>query len=108
MKKRIIILAVAVCVLVAVVAFLSVGRAGVEIGFEGTINRVEPEYNMAYATVTEQDARLFSKKLPESIMFNTSILDKELKAGDKISGCYLSGTINGQDVRVVSVIVITE
>ena len=108
MKKRIIILAVAVCVLVAVVALLSVGRAGGEIGFEGTINRVEPEYNMAYATVTEQDARLFSKKLPESIMFNTSILDKELKAGDKISGCYLSGTINGQDVRVVSVIVITE
>ena len=108
MKKGIIILAVVVCVLVTVAAFLSVGRAGGEIGFEATINRVEPEYNMAYATVTEQDAGLFSKKLPESIMFNTSILDKELKAGDKISGCYLSGTINGQDVRVISVIVITE
>lgn len=107
MKKRIIILAVVLCVLVAVVAFLSVDRAGDEIGFEATINRVEPEYNMAYATVTEQDTGLLSKKLPGSIMFDTSILNEELKAGDKISGCYLSGTISGQHVRVVSVIVIT-
>ena len=107
-KKVIIILAVVVCIAVAVVAFLSVGRAGGEIGFEATINRVEPEYNMAYATVTKQDTGLFSKKLPESIMFETADLDEELNAGDKISGCYLSGSINGQTVRVVSVSVITD
>ena len=108
MKKAIkilfIVLAIVVALsLVGLFAFLSFGRAGGEIGFDAVINRVEPEYNMAYATVTDQDAGFFSKKLPESIMFNTSNLDVELKAGDKIQGCYLSGTISGDSVRVVSV-----
>ena len=105
-KKVIIILAVVVCIAVAVVAFLSVGRAGGEIGFEATIDRVED--GIAYATVTEQDTSFLAKKLPESIMFETADLDKELHAGDKISGCYLSGTIDGQTVRVVSVVVTTD
>lgn len=105
-KKIIIIVAVVVCILVAVVAFLSVGRAGGEIGFEATINRVED--GVAYATVTEQNAGLFSKKLPESIMFETADLDEELQAGDTIYGNYLSGTIDGQTVRVVSVTVKTD
>ena len=105
-KKIIIIIAVVVCILVAVVAFLSVGRAGGEIGFKATINRVED--GVAYATVTEQDAGFLSKKLPESIMFETADLDKELNAGDKISGCYLRGSIDGQTVRVVSVVVTTD
>ena len=91
--------------LIGFIFFLSFDRAGGEIGFDAVINRVEPEYNMAYATVTDHDAGLLSKKLPESIMFNTSDLDVELKAGDEIRGCYLSGTINGQNVRVVSVMV---
>ena len=77
-----------------------------EIGFEATITRVED--GIAYATVTEQDAGFLSKKLPESIMFETADLDEELKAGDKISACYMSGTIDGQTVRVVSVSVITD
>ena len=105
-KKVIILLAVVVCIVVAVVAFLSIGRAGGEIGFEATINRVED--GIAYATVTEQDAGFLAKKLPESIMFETVDLDEELQAGDKISGCYLRGTIDGQTVRVVSVSVITD
>ena len=105
-KKVIIILAVMVCIAVAVVAFLSIDRAGGEIGFEATINRVED--GVAYATVTEQDAGFLAKKLPESIMFETADLDEELQAGDKISGCYLSGTIDGQTVRVVSVSVVTD
>ena len=105
-KKVIIIVAVVVCILVAVVAFLSVGRAGGEIGFEATINRIED--GIAYATVTEQDTGFLSKKLPESIMFETADLDEELQAGDKISACYMSGTIDGQTVRVVSVSVITD
>ena len=105
-KKVIIILAVVVCIAVAVVAFLSVGRAGGEIGFEATINKVED--GIAYATVIEQDTGFLTKKLPESIMFETADLDEELNAGDKISGCYLSGTIDGQTVRVVSVVVTTD
>ena len=105
-KKVIIILAVMVCIAVAVVAFLSIDRAGGEIGFEATINRVED--GVAYATVTEQDAGFLAKKLPESIMFETADLDEELQAGDKISGCYLSGTIDCQTVRVVSVSVVTD
>lgn len=107
-KKVIIILSVVVLVIaaVAVVAFLSAGRAGGEIGFEATINRVED--GIAYATVTEQDTGFLTKKLPESIMFETVDLDTELQAGDKISGCYLRSTIDGQTARVVSVVVITD
>jgi hypothetical protein len=104
MKKKVIIfLAVVVCS--AVVAFLSVDRAGGEIGFGATINRVED--GIAYATVTDQHGGFLTKKLPESIMFETADLE-ELNAGDKIRGCYLSGTIDGQTVRVVSVKVITD
>ena len=104
-KKVIIILAVMVCIAVAVVAFFSIDRAGGEIGFEATINRVED--GIAYATVTDQHGGFLTKKLPESIMFETADLE-ELNAGDKIRGCYLSGTIDGQTVRVVSVKVITD
>lgn len=105
-KKVIILLAIVICITVSVVAFLSIGRAGGEIGFEATINKVED--GIAYATVSDQDAGFLSKKLPESIMFETADLGEELQAGDKISGCYLSGTIEGQTVRVVSVSVITD
>lgn len=106
MKKKVVIcLVVLVCIVGAVVAFLSVGRAGGEIGFGATINRVED--GIAYATVTDQHGGFLTKKLPESIMFETADLE-ELNAGDKIRGCYLSGTIDGQTVRVVSVKVITD
>ena len=74
-KKVIILLAVVVCIAVVVAA-----------------------------TVTGQDAGFLAKKLPQSIMFETAGLDGELNAGDIISGCYLSGTINGQIVHVVSVV----
>ena len=105
MKKKILIIFVVLilCVIAGIIVFLTSGRAGGEIGFDAVINRVEPEYNMAYATVTKQNTGFLVKRLPESIMFNTTDLDVELKAGDEIHGCYLSGTINGQDVRVVSI-----
>ena len=105
MKKKVII-AVVVCLLVAVVVFLSISRAGGEIGFEATINRVED--SIAYATVTKQNFDFLSKKLPESIMFETADLDEELKTGDKISACYMNGTIEGQFVRVVSVSILMD
>ena len=105
-KKVIIIVVVIVCVLVAAVALLSVGRAGDEISFKATINRVED--GIAYTTVIEDGAGFGSKKLPESIMFNIAELDEELKAGDTIYGNYLKGTIDGQTVRVVSVVVTSD
>ena len=106
MKKKVVIcLVVLVCIVGGVTAFLYGGRAGGEIGFGATINRVED--GIAYATVTDQHGGFLTKKLPESIMFETADLE-ELNAGDKIRGCYLSGTIDGQTVRVVSVKVITD
>lgn len=106
MKNKIFIIAFLVCVFLATVGFLVIDRAGGEIGFEAIVNRAED--GIAYATVIEQDAGFLAKKLPESIMFETVDLDKELQAGDKISACYLSGTIDGQMVRVISVTVITD
>ena len=85
-----------------------IGCAGGEIGFEGVVNRVDPERNMAYATVIKQHKELFAPKLPEHIMFSTDGLDTELKAGDRFQGDYLSGTIDAQSVRVVCVIVLSD
>ena len=106
MKKKVVIcLVVLVCIVGAVAAFLYGGRAGGEIGFGATINRVED--GLAYATVTDDDTGFGAKKLPESIMFEVADLE-ELQAGDIIRGCYMRGTINGQFVRVVSVRIITD
>ena len=70
-------------------------------GRGATINSVEN--GVAYATINKQDAGFLAPKLPGNIEFNTSDLDVKLQAGDEISGCYLSGTINGSSVRVVDV-----
>lgn len=103
MKKKVTITAVVIiCILLGVAVALSANRAGGEIGFEATINSVEN--GVAYATVNKQDAGFLAPKLPGNIEFNTSDLDVTLQAGDEISGCYLSGTINGSSVRVVDVI----
>lgn len=107
MKKVILTISVVLLlVLACVIGFLSIGRAGGEIGFGAIIDKVED--GIAYATVTEQSTGFLSKKLPEKIMFSTTDLDVELKAGDIISSCYLRGTIDGQTVRVVSISVINE
>lgn len=107
MKKKVIlsISIVLLLALVCVIGFLSIGRAGGEIGFGAIIDKVED--GIAYATVTEQSASFLSKKLPDKIMFSTIDLDVELMPGDVISACYLSGTIEGNTVRVVSVSVIS-
>jgi len=99
------------CLIYVIILILLVGLvgcAGGEIGFEGVVNRVDPEQNMAYATVIKQHKELFAPKLPEHIMFSTDGLDTELKAGDRFQGDYLSGTIDAQSVRVVCVIVLSE
>ena len=106
MKKKVVIcLVVLVCIVGGVTAFLYGGRAGGEIGFGATINRVED--GIAYAMVTDDDTGFGAKKLPESIMFEVADLE-ELQDGDIIRGCYMRGTINGQFVRVVSVRIITD
>ena len=116
MKKKVTITAVVIiCILLVVAVALSANRAGGEIGFEATINSVEngvayiineqkrqPEHVNAQII---QDAGFLAPKLPGNIEFNTSDLDVKLQAGDEISGCYLSGTINGSSVRVVDVTV---
>jgi len=99
------------CLIFVIILILLVGLvgcAGGEIGFEGVVNRVETEQNMAYATVIKQHKELFAPKLPENIMFSTSGLDTELKPGDRFKGDYLSGTIDGQSVRVICVIVLSD
>jgi hypothetical protein len=107
MKKKVVIfISVLICIVVAFLVFLYAGRAGGEIGFGATINRVED--GIAYATVTDDDTGFGAKKLPESIMFEVADLGIELQAGDIIRGCYMRGTINGQFVRVVSVRIITD
>ncbi len=105
-KKKVVIISavVVVCILIAIFAFLSVGRAGGEIGFEATVNRVED--GVAYATVTDDEAGFLAKKLPETIMFSLADLSEtEVSAGDEIYGNYLSGTISGQTVEVVNFVI---
>jgi len=108
MKKKVIIgIAVVVCILVAVVAFLSVGRAGGEQEFEAVILSVEG--NVITAEVTYDNASFFSTKLPDKIIFNANDSGETgLAVGDKIHGNYLKGTIDGNNVRVVSLVVTTD
>ena len=48
-------------------------------------------------------------KLPDKIVFDADRCDGyHLKVGDKIRGTYLKGTIDGNNVHVVSVSVITD
>ena len=108
-KKVIIILSVVVLVIaaVAVVAFLSVGRAGEEQEFEAVILSVEG--NVITAEVTYDNASFLSAKLPDKIIFDANDSGETgLKAGDKIHGNYLKGTIDGNNVRVVSLVVTTD
>ena len=115
-KKVIIILAVVACVLLLVVGLYFAWRAAYQIwggegGFEAVI--VSVEGNVITAEVTKDDdddaTSFLSPKLPDKIVFDADRCDgSHLKVGDKISGMYLKGTIDGNNVHVVSVSVITE
>lgn len=112
-KKVIIILAVVVCVLLLVVALYFAWRVAYQIwggeeGFEAEILSVEDNIITAKVAYENRDSFL-SPKLPDTIVFDADRCDgSELKVGDKISGTYLKGTIDGNNVCVVSVSVITE
>ena len=102
-KKRIIIIVsmLIVCLATSFIAFLSVGRAGGEQEFDAVILSVEG--NKITAEVTYERASFFSTKLPDKIVFDTNDSGETgLKVGDKIHGNYLKGTIDGNNVRVVS------
>ena len=112
-KKAIIILSVVVCILIVVVALYFAWRVAYQIwggeeGFEAII--VSVDGNVITAEVTKDDATSFlSPKLPDQIVFDADRCDgSHLKVGDKIKGTYLKGTIDGNNVRVVSVSVITD
>jgi hypothetical protein len=75
-------------------------RGGSEIQFGATVYRVEG--SDVYATVDEQGFVPFAEGLPEQIVFDTGLLDTQLKPGDFFRGSYISGSVNGQRVRVVS------
>jgi len=112
MKKAIkilfIVLAIAVALsLVGLFAFLSFGRAGGEQEFDAVVLSVEG--NVITAEVTYDNASFFSAKLPDKIVFDSNDSGETgLKVGDKIHGNYLKGTIDGNNVRVVSLVVLEQ
>lgn len=112
-KKAIIILSVVVCILIVVVALYFAWRAAYQIwggeeGFEAEILSVEENIITAKVTYENRDSFL-SPKLPDTIVFDAGRCDgSHLKVGDKIKGTYLKGTIDGDNVSVVSVSVITD
>lgn len=112
-KKAIIILAVIMCILIVAAVLYFAWRAAYQIwggegGFEAVIISVEGD--VITAEVTKDDATSFlSPKLPDTIVFDAGRCDgSHLKVGDKIKGTYLKGTIDGDNVSVVSVSVITD
>ena len=100
--KRVIAL---VLVLLLTVGLAACRTGGGERSFEAVIDRIEGD--TAYATVTAEYAAFGTRvegnrKLPAQISFSTVLLETELKPGDAIKGQYLKGTIDGQNVRVVT------
>ena len=105
MKKGILIATILILVaLLGIWAFLTLGRAGGEIGFDATVTSIDG--NLVYATVTEDRAGFGSRKLPETIVIYTEDFpDYEFQVGDLIDGCYIRQAHEGNFYRVVSIMV---
>ena len=105
MKKGILIAAILILVvLLGIWAFLTLGRAGGEIGFDATVTSIDG--NLVYATVTEDHAGFGSRKLPETIViYADDFPDYEFQIGDLIDGCYIRKAHEGNFYRVVSIMV---
>ena len=105
MKK--VILSISIVLLLAlacVIGFLSIGRAGGEIGFDAIVTNIDG--NLVYATVTEDRAGFGSRKLPETIViYADEFPEYELQVGDLIDGCYIRKEHEGNFYRVVSIVV---
>lgn len=103
-KAAIIISILIVVTLFGLWAFLSLGRAGGEAGFEATVNRVED--GKVYATVTDDGAGFLSRKLLETIVFTAEdFTEYNIQPGDLLSGCYVRKNHDGQSCRVVRILV---
>ena len=93
-----------ICIVLLFFVPLSSGRGGGEIGFDAEI--VSVEGNWITAEVTNDMASFLSKKLPNVIGFDSTVSGvSDLKPGDYIHADYLSGTIDGNQVKVVSIAV---
>lgn len=91
-------------VLIGLWAFLSLGRAGGEIGFGAEVIRIED--GVAYAMVTEDHAGFGSRRLPDTVViYTTDFPEHDIQVGDSISGIYIRKRYEGNFYRVVSVIV---
>lgn len=107
MKKVIIAAILILIVLLGIWGFLSLGRAGGEIGFDATVTSVDG--NLVYASVTEDRAGFGSRKLPETIVIYTDEFPEyEFHVGDLIDGCYIRKTHEGNFYRVVSIVVYSQ
>lgn len=105
MKKLFIITTILILIfLFGIWAFLSLGRAGGEIGFEATVTEVEG--HIIYAEVSRDDAGFGSRKLPDTIViYAEEFPEYKIKVGDQISGCYIRKNYEGNFYRVVSILV---
>lgn len=105
MKKLFIITTILILIfLFGIWAFLSLGRAGGEIGFEATVTEVEG--HIIYAEVSRDDAGFGSRKLPDTIViYAADFPEYEIQIGDHISGCYIRKNYEGNFYRVVSILV---
>ena len=105
MKKTTLIATMLILVLLlGIWAFLSLGRAGGEIGFDATVTSIDG--NIVYAAVTEDRAGFGSRKLPETIViYADDFPDYEFQVGDLIDGCYIRKAHEVNFYRVVSIAV---
>ena len=105
MKKSVVaaLILVLIC-LFGIWAFLSLGRAGGEVGFYAEVTSIEG--NLVYATVTEDHAGFGSRKLPDTIViYADDFPEDEFHIGDPIHGCYIRKEYNGDFYRVVSIVI---
>lgn len=105
MKKKAIICVVLILIgLAGSLAFLSLGRAGGEIGFDATVTQVEEV--VIYATVTSDNAGFASRKLPDTIVIYKEFFPEQtFQVGDLIHGNYIRKEYKGEFYRVVSIVV---
>ena len=113
MKKRImaavVVFVVVLTVLLLLIAPLRTDRKDDELCFIAIITQVDSENNIAYANYAQRKPdgslwdKLLERKLPESIKFDISHLDVDLKELDVITGYYICGSIDGQTVEVLRI-----
>ena len=102
MKTKLIAIILVVLCLFGILAFLSLGRAGGEVGFYAEVTSIEG--NLVYAAVTEDHAGVGSRKLPDTIViYADEFPEAEFHIGDLIHGCYIRREYNGDFYRVVSI-----